>query len=161
MFVCFASLFFAQISPQKSLTRDHWARFSSSPQVGKKKYLKMHQIDALKYGIFIFFLWGSMHPDPLRGVISFSPFSPLTRFHAWTILLPCCNKNRLEREWKRKEAQTWTPWRRKWRGPLLRESASFKATPPVTFLRSSQLYSISALWVQILHGVNIYIYIYI
>ena len=31
---------------------------------------------------YLIFLWGSMHPDPLRGVISFSPFSPLTRFHA-------------------------------------------------------------------------------
>src|SRR4029434_8338227 len=37
----------------------------------------MHQIDALKYGILHFFSYG--------GVISFSPFSPLTRFHAWCI----------------------------------------------------------------------------
>ena len=54
----------------------------------QKKHLKMHQIDALKYGILKCFLWGSMPPDPPRGVISFSPFSPLTRFHAWSILGP-------------------------------------------------------------------------
>src|SRR4029434_4323449 len=51
----------------------------------QKKPLKMHQIDALKYGILQFFLRGSMPPDPPRGVISFSPFSPLTRFHAWSV----------------------------------------------------------------------------
>src|SRR4029434_3017855 len=48
----------------------------------QKKHLKMHQIDALKYGILKIFLRGSMPPDPPGGVISFSPFSPLTRFHA-------------------------------------------------------------------------------
>src|SRR4029434_11088166 len=49
----------------------------------QKKPLKMHQIDALKYGILKMFLRGSMPPDPPRGVISFSPFSPLTRFHVY------------------------------------------------------------------------------
>src|SRR4029434_2157409 len=49
----------------------------------QKKPLKMHQIDALKYGILKNFLRGRMpSTDPPRGVISFSPFSPLTRFHA-------------------------------------------------------------------------------
>ena len=42
--------------------------------------LKMHQIDAFKYKIFKMFFQWSM--DPLRGVKFFSPFSPLTRFHA-------------------------------------------------------------------------------
>src|SRR4029434_1236870 len=48
----------------------------------QKKHLKMHQIDALKYGILKNVLRGSMPPDPPRGVKSFSPFTPLTHFHA-------------------------------------------------------------------------------
>ncbi len=43
--------------------------------------LKMHQIDAFKYEIFKIFFRRSMAPDPPRGVISFSPFPPMTCFH--------------------------------------------------------------------------------
>src|SRR4029434_2575406 len=56
----------------------------------QKKHLEMHQIDALKYGILNIFLRGSMPPDPPRGVISFSPFSPLTHFHAWSVYVCLC-----------------------------------------------------------------------
>src|SRR4029434_10613526 len=56
----------------------------------QKKHLEMHQIDALKYGILNIFLRGSMPPDPPRGVISFSPFSPLTRFHACCVQVRVC-----------------------------------------------------------------------
>jgi len=49
----------------------------------QKKNLKMHQIDALKYGIFKCFLFSL----PPRGVISISPFSPSTHFHAWYIYI--------------------------------------------------------------------------
>ena len=44
---------------------------------------KMRQIDAFKYEIIYIFLRGTMPPDPPRGGVSFSSFSPLTRFHDW------------------------------------------------------------------------------
>src|SRR4029434_3298206 len=52
------------------------------------KCTRLMQLNFKMCKMFLFIKYiplGSMPPDPPRGVISFSPFSPLTRFHAWCV----------------------------------------------------------------------------
>lgn len=53
----------------------------------KIQILNMKYSKYFEYEIFKIFVRGSMTPNPPRGVVSFSPVSPLTRFHAWGVFV--------------------------------------------------------------------------